>query len=225
MSLGTPPTPAVSRCQTFWRELRSRYVRKTWRSCRLSWRRLWIPWKRVNICLLRADGIALLCVWLRISCLTWEKVHIIFIIYPKLLMFVPFSSSTVGTREQAFVQSLASSALVLNVARAFGSGELPQCRRRGRSGQPSTTFKCSGCRDSIVYAGRFAQLFTSVNLLSIINSTELFKNKVDLHNYAVGRTVSRLNLSSIFNIYLLLPNHDEIQSNSKQRNYLVLNVD
>lgn len=87
MSLGTPPTPAAWKCQIFSRERRSRCARKTWRSCRLSWRRLWTPWKRVSICLPWADGIALLCVWLQISCLTWKKVHSILQFFFRFLCF------------------------------------------------------------------------------------------------------------------------------------------
>ncbi|XP_035382730.1 protein Wnt-11 [Electrophorus electricus] len=92
-----------------------------------------------------------------------------------------------GTRESAFVFSLASAVLSHSIARACASGELPSCScAPAPAEQAAPDFRWGGCGDNVRYGLQMGSAFSDA-ALNVRRSGSLAFKLVHLHNNEVGR--------------------------------------
>uniref|UniRef100_A0A673NJU9 Protein Wnt n=1 Tax=Sinocyclocheilus rhinocerous TaxID=307959 RepID=A0A673NJU9_9TELE len=95
-----------------------------------------------------------------------------------------------GTREAAFVFSLAAAVVSHAIARACASGELPSCScAPAPSEQAAPDFRWGGCGDNVRYGLQMGSAFSDAPMRNRRSGPQAFR-LMQLHNNAVGRQVS-----------------------------------
>jgi len=94
-----------------------------------------------------------------------------------------------GTREQAYVYGIASSALVHSISRACSIGVTTKCSCGKLPGAADgTNFKWGGCGDNIQFGKDFGESFTEATLRSKKGGKGK-KAMMNRHNFRVGREI------------------------------------
>uniref|UniRef100_A0A8C2E6L8 Protein Wnt n=1 Tax=Cyprinus carpio TaxID=7962 RepID=A0A8C2E6L8_CYPCA len=92
-----------------------------------------------------------------------------------------------GTREAAFVFSLAAAVVSHAIARACASGELPSCScAPAPSEQAAPDFRWGGCGDNVRYGLQMGSAFSDALMRNRRSGPQAFR-LMQLHNNAVGR--------------------------------------
>ncbi|TRZ01475.1 hypothetical protein DNTS_031889 [Danionella cerebrum] len=92
-----------------------------------------------------------------------------------------------GTREAAFVFSLAAAVVSHAIARACASGDLPSCScAPAPSEQAAPDFRWGGCGDNVRYGLQMGSAFSDAPMRNRRSSPQAFR-LMQLHNNAVGR--------------------------------------
>ncbi|KAL0994211.1 hypothetical protein UPYG_G00119270 [Umbra pygmaea] len=92
-----------------------------------------------------------------------------------------------GTRESAFVFSLAAAIVSHSIARACSSGELPSCScAPAPAEQAGPDFRWGGCGDNIHYGVQMGAAFSDAPMRNSRSGSQAFR-LMHLHNNAVGR--------------------------------------
>ncbi|KAK6316970.1 hypothetical protein J4Q44_G00123700 [Coregonus suidteri] len=92
-----------------------------------------------------------------------------------------------GTRESAFVFSLAAAVVSHSIARACSSGELPSCScAPAPAEQAGPDFKWGGCGDNLRYGLQMGSAFSDAPMRNSKSGSQPFR-LMNLHNNAVGR--------------------------------------
>ncbi|XP_051965372.1 protein Wnt-11 [Xyrauchen texanus] len=94
-----------------------------------------------------------------------------------------------GTREAAFVFSLAAAVVSHAIARACASGELPSCScASAPSEQATPDFRWGGCGDNVHYGIQMGSAFSDALMRNHRSGPQAFR-LMQLHNNEVGRQV------------------------------------
>ncbi|XP_043094611.1 protein Wnt-11 [Puntigrus tetrazona] len=92
-----------------------------------------------------------------------------------------------GTREAAFVFSLAAAVVSHAIARACASGELPSCScAPAPAEQAAPDFRWGGCGDNVRYGLQMGSAFSDAPMRNRRSGPQAFR-LMQLHNNAVGR--------------------------------------
>uniref|UniRef100_A0A3P8ZWI3 Protein Wnt n=1 Tax=Esox lucius TaxID=8010 RepID=A0A3P8ZWI3_ESOLU len=92
-----------------------------------------------------------------------------------------------GTRESAFVFSLAAAIVSHSIARACSSGELPSCScAPAPAEQAGPDFRWGGCGDNLHYGLQMGSAFSDAPMRNSRSGSQAFR-LMHLHNNAVGR--------------------------------------
>jgi len=142
---------------------------------------------------------------------------------------------TGGSREQAYVYSLASASLTHGISRACAQGATTKCScGRLPDTRPSGDFKWGGCSDNMAFGVTFAQIFSEGTREPKKLSKRTVVNK---HNNGVGRQIVTASLStsckchgvsgscSIKTCWKALPELNQIGSELQERYNVAIEVD
>lgn len=99
-----------------------------------------------------------------------------------------------GTRESAFVFSLAAAVVSHSISRACSSGELPSCScAPAPAEQAGPDFRWGGCGDNLRYGLQMGSAFSDAPMRNSRSGSQAFR-LMHLHNNAVGRQVRLFSL-------------------------------
>ncbi|KAJ8309659.1 hypothetical protein KUTeg_011524, partial [Tegillarca granosa] len=101
-----------------------------------------------------------------------------------------------STREQAYLHSISSAALVHSIARACSIGVTTKCSCGALPNHPpNNDFKWGGCGDDVKFGIYFSEVFTDAALSKKGKVKNSKKAQMNRHNNAVGRKILSASLS------------------------------
>ena len=100
-----------------------------------------------------------------------------------------FFSSTVGSREAAFVYAISSAGVVHSITRACSKGILHNCAcdptKRGKGRDKRGEFDWGGCSDNVRYGSDFSRMFVDAREKRMQDARAV----MNIHNNRAGRRV------------------------------------
>ncbi|XP_059143099.1 protein Wnt-11b-2-like [Physella acuta] len=143
-----------------------------------------------------------------------------------------------GTREQAYVYGISSSALVHSISRACSIGVTTKCSCGALpTTSPSDTFKWGGCGDDVQFGLLFGETFTDATLTNKKGKDKGSKKAMmNRHNFRAGRQVVADSITrsckchgvsgscSIMTCWRALPSFDTIGARLKDRYAIAVEV-